>query len=254
MSELQQFYLERKNRLNDLKVDDNFQALSHQWRSDAMSKKFVYNFDWLGRPIIQFPNDIMAHQQLIWDVQPDLIIETGIAHGGSLILSASLLALLDLQDKKLGRREVRRKVVGIDIDIRDHNRALIEQHFLSDYIHMIQGSSVDETVVTEVQKIAGGFEKVLVCLDSMHTHEHVLSELQAYAQLVSVDSYCIVYDTFVEDLDKGFFNDRPWDVGNNPKTAVTDFLKNNKEFTIDKDIEAKTMITVAPDGFLKRVK
>jgi len=254
MNELQEFYLERKNRVKDLKVDDNFQDLSHRWRSDAMSKKFVYNFDWLGRPIIQFPNDIMAYQQLFWDVQPDLIIETGIAHGGSLILSASLLALLDLQDKKLGRKEVRRKVVGIDIDIRDHNRALIEQHFLSDYIHMIQGSSVDATVVTEVQKIAAGFEKVIVCLDSMHTHEHVLSELHAYAQLVSVDSYCIVYDTFVEDLDKGFFNNRPWDVGNNPKTAVTDFLKNNKEFITDKDIEAKTMITVAPDGFLKRVK
>ena len=254
MSELKKFYQERAKRVSDLQVDKKFQEFSNQWRSDAMEKKYVYNFDWLGRPIIQFPTDIVAYQQLIWDVQPDPIIETGIAHGGSLILSASLLALLELQDEKLGRDKTARKVVGIDIDIRDHNRTLIENHFLSDYIHMIEGSSVDKSVVSEVHRIAAGAKKVLVCLDSMHTHQHVLEELQSYAHLVSVSSYCVVYDTFVDDLSTGFFKNRPWDVGDNPKTAVHSFLENHDEFEIDKEIEAKTTITVAPDGFLKRVR
>jgi len=206
-------------------------------------KKYSYNFSWLGRPIIQLPQDIIAMQEIIWQVQPDLIIETGIAHGGSLIFYASMLELLGGEGT----------VVGIDIDIREHNRVEIEKHPMFRRIRMIEGSSTDESIVEEVRRMAEG-KRVLVSLDSNHTHEHVLRELELYAPLVSVGSYCVVFDTIIEDLPPGSFSDRPWDVGNNPKTAVWEFLKGHEEFVVDKEIENKLLITVAPDGYLKRVK
>ena len=204
-------------------------------------------------------------------MKPDLVIETGIAHGGSLILSASLLALLDYCDVvesggTLDPKASERRVIGIDIDIRSHNRAAIEAHPLSHLIEMIQGSSIASEVVSHVKKRAKTFSKVLVFLDSKHTHDHVLAELEAYAPLTTKGSYCIVWDTGVEDLPKGFYKDRPWDKGNNPKTAVWEYLRRigsegriaadgePLEFDIDKTIETKIMITAAPDGFLKRVK
>jgi len=219
--------------------------------------KYSYHFDWLGRPIIQFPQDIMAMQEIIWTVKPDLIIETGIAHGGSLVFSASMLALLDLCDavnakKCINPLESSRKVLGIDIDIRAHNRSAIEAHPLSSRIQMIEGSSIDPIVIQMVQDIASSYTKILVCLDSNHTHDHVLAELHAYAPLTSRDSYCVVFDTVVEDMPKSMFPDRPWGPGNNPKTAVYQYLKTHPEFTIDKQVDHKLLITVAPDGYLKR--
>ena len=213
----------------------------------------------------------MAVQELIWDVKPDLVIETGIAHGGSLVLSASILALLDYCDA-LEKREVlnpntpNRRVLGIDIDIRRHNRDAIESHPMSNRIKMIQGSSIDQNIVNEVHSFSSKYQRIMVFLDSNHTHDHVLKELRAYAPLTSKGSYCVVFDTVIEDLDDKFNIDRPWGKGDNAKTAVYEFLKNCKKtnqgsnkaaemkFEIDQKIENKLLLTVAPGGFLRRVK
>jgi cephalosporin hydroxylase len=253
-----QFENERHDRILSYQQDKPWRQLSQDWLQASMERKYVYNFEWLGRPIIQYPQDIMAVQELIWAVQPDLIIETGIAHGGSLILSASLLALLDLADAvtngtTIDPRVSKRKVLGIDIEIRSHNRLAIETHPLAGRIEMIQGSSISDDVIAQVQKTAKDFQCIMVFLDSMHTHDHVLAELEAYASLVTPGSYCVVFDTFVEDMPPNFFNDRPWNVGNNPKTAVRTWLPSHPEFEVDTLLESKLQVTVAPDGFLRRV-
>lgn len=252
-----QFAQERQERLAAYAKDTVFKDLSRQWLQESMHKKYVYNFEWMGRPIIQYPQDMVAVQQLVWQTRPDLIIETGIAHGGSLILSASMLALLDMCDAidagtTLDPRQSARKVIGVDIDIRAHNRVAIEAHPMASRIQMFQGSSVSEEVVRQVRDAAQGYKKVLVFLDSMHTHDHVLAELHAYAPLVTPGSYCVVFDTFVDDMPPKFFADRPWDVGNNPKTALRAYLKEHPEFEIDAEIEASLQVTVAPSGFLRR--
>ena len=251
------FLQERVQRVDSYAQDVAFQSLSQDWLRESMQRKYVYNFDWMGRPIIQYPQDMWAVQDLIWRVRPDLVIETGIAHGGSLVLSASILALLDMCDAmeagaSLDPRQSRRKVLGIDIDIRAHNRVAIQAHPMAGRIQMIEGSSVSADVVQQVRDIASTYSRVLVFLDSMHTHEHVLQELQAYAPLVSPGSYCVVFDTFVQDMPPRFFADRPWDVGNNPKTAVHQWLKEHSEFEIDREYPDKLLVTVAPDGFLRR--
>lgn len=252
------FLNERKQAINGYSADKDWVGLSKRWLTKAFEQKYMYNFRSLGRPIIQTPIDMVAMQEVIWQIKPDLIIETGIAHGGSLILSASMLALLDLCDaiengESIDPKRSKRKVIGIDVDIREHNRIAIEAHPMASRIQMIQGSSIAPEVVAEVSTIAGKYARVLVCLDSNHTHEHVLRELEAYASLVSIDSYCIVFDTIVEDLPKEMFPDRPWSPGNNPKTAVLEFLKSHREFQVDRELEGKLMLTVAPDGYLKRV-
>ncbi|MFM7886226.1 MAG: cephalosporin hydroxylase family protein [Pseudanabaena sp.] len=229
--------------------DALLQDLTAAWFNKANSHKYSYHFEWLGRPIIQYPQDIVAMQELIWKVQPDLIIETGIAHGGSLIFSASMLELNAIcggcQDAE---------VLGLDIDIRAHNREAIEAHPMFKRISMIQGSSIAPEIIEQVKAKAAGKQRILVCLDSNHTHDHVLAELEVYAPLTSVGSYCVVFDTVIEDLPDDMFGDRPWGVGNNPKTAVWEYLKTHPEFEIDKSIQNKLLITVAPDGYLKRTK
>jgi len=239
-------------------VDRDMQTLTQNWVDRANQFKYSYHFEFLGRPIIQYPQDMVAMQELIWEIKPDLIIETGIAHGGSLIMSASMLSLLDYcdaieQGTILDPKEPRRRVLGLDIDIRAHNRAAIEVHPMANRIDMIEGSSIDPAVIMQVQDIARGYERVLVCLDSNHTHEHVLAELEAYAPLVSAGSYCVVFDTIIEDMPAEMFPDRPWGPGDNPKTAVWKYLETHKEFEIDKSIQHKLLITVAPDGYLKRI-
>ena len=218
----------------------------------TINDRYSYNFSWLSRPIIQYPQDIVAFQEVVSQIKPDLILETGIAHGGSLVLSASMLCLLDVMEG-LDPRQSPRKVVGVDIDIRPHNRKALDEHPLRFKMELIEGSSIDPEIIQQVCSHANGVDRVLVSLDSNHTHEHVLAELNAYADLVSVGSYCIVFDTVVEDLPAGSFPDRPWDVGNNPKTAVHEWLKTHSDFEIDKDIDNKLLISVAPDGYLKRV-
>ncbi|MEO3433803.1 cephalosporin hydroxylase family protein [Inquilinus sp. CAU 1745] len=259
MDPVEQFEEERRARLEAFGQDADFRSLSRDWLEASMGRQYVYNFHWMGRPIIQYPQDIMAMQELIWRVRPDLIIETGIAHGGSIVMSASMLALLDYADalaegRVLDPAAPHRKVIGVDIDIRAHNRALIEAHPMANRIGMIEGSSVAPDVVDQVRQAANGHERIMVCLDSMHTHNHVLQELEAYAPLVSVGSYCVVFDTFVEDMPKGFFKDRPWDPGDNPKTAVREYLKTHPEFEIDAQMDNQLQISVAPEGFLKRVR
>ncbi|MDP2430925.1 MAG: cephalosporin hydroxylase family protein [Pseudomonadota bacterium] len=224
-------------------------AKTRAWMDDANRLKYSYHFEWLGRPIIQYPQDMVAMQEIIWRVQPDLIIETGIAHGGSLIFMASML---ELNAACGGPADAR--VLGIDIDIRAHNRAAIEAHPMSRRIDMIQGSSIAPEIVDQVRARAQGKQRVLVSLDSNHTHAHVLAELEAYAPLTSVGSYCVAFDTVIEDMPADMFPDRPWGPGDNPKTAVWEYLKNHPEFEIDKQMDHKLLISVAPDGYLKRVR
>lgn len=247
------------------------QTQSINWIYESAKHSYSYNFSWLARPIIQYPQDIMAMQEIIWTVKPDLIIETGIAHGGSLIFSASMLALLDMTEaiesgKIINPAESNRKIIGIDLDIRAHNRKAIEDHPMYSRICMIEGSSIDPDVVIQVRNAAYGYNRILVCLDSMHTHDHVLAEMEAYAPLVTPDSYCVVFDTIIEEMPDDLFLDRPWGKGNNPKTAVREYLGklenegwksadgNPLRFEIDKNIEYKLLITVAPDGYLRRIQ
>ena len=258
MLEEQKFQNEILNNINSQKNDSILNSLTLDWINKSATHKYTYNFSWLNRPIIQLPQDIVAIQELIWQIKPDLIIETGIAHGGSLILSASMLALLDISDaieagEQMDPEKSRRKVLGIDIDIRAHNRAAIEAHPMASRIQMIQGSSIAPDVIEQVQQVAKEYERVLVCLDSNHTHDHVLAELEAYAPLTSIGSYCVVFDTIVEDMPADMFPDRPWGPGNNPKTAVWEYLKTHPEFEIDKSVQHKLLLTVAPDGYLKRI-
>lgn len=249
MSAYDKFRQECKEEIDIQGNDKELKQLTDNWFVRANKGKYPYHFEWLGRPIIQYPQDIVAMQELIFSIQPDLIIETGIAHGGSVIFSASMLEL-----NAICGGPADAEVVAVDIDIRQHNREAIEAHPMYKRISMIQGSSVDQGIVDQVKEKTKGKTKVMVCLDSNHTHEHVLAELEAYAPLTSVGSYCIVFDTIVEDLPEDFFPDRPWGVGNNPKTAVFEYLKSHSEFEIDKDMDNKLLISVNPDGFLKRVK
>ena len=246
-------------RLDAVSTDTELNNAAKEFLLASFAKKYSYNFSWQDRPIIQYPQDMVAMQEIIWSVQPDLIIETGIAHGGSLIFSASMLALLDMVDaiqtgETINPKISQRKVLGLDIDIRPHNLAAIQAHPMSSRIEMIQGSSIDPAIVDQVKSIAKGYKKVLVCLDSNHTHDHVLAELEAYAPLTSVGSYCVVFDTLVEDLTDDLCMDRPWGPGDNPKTAVWEYLKTHSEFEIDQSIQNKLLVTVASDGYLKRVK
>lgn len=259
MDAIKQFREQVQENIEGLGRDRDMQDLSRIWLRDTLKHRYTYNFSWMGRPIIQYPQDMVAMQELIWSIKPDLIIETGIAHGGSLIFSASMLAQLDMCDAveanvSFNPKASRRKVLGIDIDIRAHNRAAIEAHPLASRIQMIQGSSIAPEIIEQVKQVASGYKTVLVCLDSNHTHAHVLDEMKAYAPLTSVGSYCVVFDTIVEDLPAAMFPDRPWGPGDNPKTAVWEFLKMHPEFEIDKALHNKLLITVAPDGYLKRVR
>jgi cephalosporin hydroxylase len=237
----------------------NLLNATQAFMTESVLSKYSYNFNALGRPIIQYPQDIIAMQELIWNIKPDLIIETGIAHGGSLIMSASMLAILDMCDAiqsgvTFNPKNSKRKILGVDIDIRPHNRVAIESHPMASRIQMIEGSSIDPSIIEQVKKISNDYKCVMVCLDSNHTHDHVLAELKAYAPLVSYESYCVVFDTIIEDMPANTFLDRHWGLGNNPKTAVHEYLKVHSEFVIDKKIQDKLLITVAVDGYLKRIK
>ena len=225
------------NNIELQNAKDNFNLASNK-------AKYSYNFSWMGRPIIAYPQDMIAMQEIIWDIKPDLIIEAGIAHGGSLVYYASLLELIGGDGF----------VLGLDIDIRKHNRDLIETHSMSKRIKMIEGDSTSLDVANQVYEIARDKKRIIVCLDSNHTHDHVLSELKLYANLTTVGSYCIVFDTIVEELPENYMpGGRPWNPGNNPKTAVFEFLRSNNNFEIDKSIDNKILVSVAPDGYLRRV-
>jgi cephalosporin hydroxylase len=267
---IRQFQEEVARNIDALAKAHGLQRQSLQWLADSLEYRYSYNFNWLGRPIIQYPQDMVAMQELIWRIRPDLIIETGIAHGGSLILSASMLALLDYCDglpasQPAEASQTARRVVGIDIDIRAHNREAIDAHPLSRKITLIEGSSISPDIAAEVRDQARRHSRIMVVLDSNHTHEHVLAELKLYGPLVSVDSYCVVFDTIIEQLPEGSFTDRPWSPGNSPMTAVQSFLSTLETeataaadgkrllFEVDSRIDAKLLISTAPRGYLRRV-
>lgn len=239
------------------KHSDTLKNLASCFMSESVKTDYSYNFEWLSRPIIQYPQDIVATQELIWKVKPDLIIETGIAHGGSLILSASILALLEYNDASkngtfLDPQKPKRKVIGVDIDIRKHNLDALNKHSMRNRLELIEGSSIDPKIISKVYEISKKYNRIMVFLDSNHTHIHVLEELKAYANLVTPGSYCIVFDTVIDDLSDISTNNRPWGVGNSPKTAVCEFIETNSDFVIDLSIQNKLLITVAPNGYLKR--
>lgn len=253
------FDKEVEERIKGVETNHELKNAAHAFMKASLEPKYSYNFFWMGRPIIQYPQDMVAMQELIWRVKPDLIIETGIAHGGSLIMNASLLALLELAEaaekgEAVDPKKPKRKVLGIDIDIREHNRKAIESHPMANRIDMIQGSSIAPEIISQVKEYAKAYKTILISLDSNHTHDHVLAELEAYAPLTSISSYCVVFDSIVEDMPKELSADRPWGPGDNPKTAVWEYLKSHPEFEIDKSIQNKLLITVAPDGYLKRVR
>ena len=238
-----EFEKRNKEFLKNMLKDKELRELTRKWFDKAFPYEYSYHFTWLGRPIFQFPQDLIALQELIWKIKPELIIETGIARGGSIIFSASMLEMI-------GKGEV----VGIDIDIRKHNRVEIEKHHLFKRITMLEGPSTDKKIISKVEELAKNKKSILVLLDSNHTHEHVLNELKAYSPFVKKGGYVIVYDTMVEDMPENSFPNRPWNKGNNPKTAVHEFLQKNDRFKIDKKIEEKLLITSAPDGYLKCIK
>ena len=260
MNDEQKFRTQCLREISEQGSSDTLKSLTRQWVDESIKTNYSYHFEWLGRPVIQYPQDLVGMQQLLWSVQPDLIIETGIARGGSLIFYASILELI----AQCGGPS-NAKVLGIDIDIRKHNKDAILAHPMEKRIEMIQGSSTEKSVADEVRKRATSAQKIMVCLDSNHTHEHVLQELRLYAPLVSLDSYLIVFDTVVEDLPRSLITDRLWAKGNNPKTAVYEYLQEIKDkdvrdeegvrlqFEIDNDIESKLLITVAPSGYLRRL-
>lgn len=245
MNLIEEFKKERADAQKAMSEDKALKEKSLEWMLHADKYKYIYNFTWMGRPIIKFPQDIIALQELIFKVKPDLIIETGIAHGGSIIFSASMLQLLGNNGK----------VIGVDIDIRSHNRAAIENHPMSKHITMLEGSSTDPSILDQIKHFAKDCETIMVCLDSNHTHAHVLNELEIYSPLVTVGSYAVLPDTLIEFFPKGYYNDRPWDVGNNPYTAMMEFLKTNDSFVQDNEITDKLLVTEAfSGGFLKRIK
>ena len=255
---MNEFDKENYDRIEQYATNMELIKASESFMLASTEPKYSYNFKWQGRPIIQYPQDIVAMQELIWDIKPDLIIETGIAHGGSLIFNASMLALLDMTDaiasgESFNPNKPVRKVIGVDIEIRPHNRDAILRHPMSSRIEMIEGSSVDNKIVDHVKQIATNYKKILICLDSNHTHEHVAKELEAYAPLTSIGSYCVVFDTIVEHLPTGIYPNRTWGPGNNPKSAVDEYLKSHPEFMIDQAISDKLLISVAPGGYLKRI-
>ncbi|MFQ5717977.1 MAG: cephalosporin hydroxylase family protein [Acidobacteriota bacterium] len=215
--------------------------LSNEWLAKVSELGYSYHFTWMGQPIIQFPQDMVAMQEIIWAVKPDLIVETGIARGGSLIYYASLLELIGGDGR----------VLGIDIDVREHNRVAIEAHRMFKRIDMIHGSSVAPEVVAQVSSRCAGAKSVIVILDSNHTHDHVLAELQAYSPLVTKGGYLVVFDTVIEEMPADSFPDRPWGIGDNPATAVRAFLKTTDRFEIDRAIPGKLQVTVARSGYLR---
>jgi cephalosporin hydroxylase len=243
MDPIKQFEEERKQRIARQGTNEALNSAAGRFQEESLRSLYSYNFSWMGRPVIQYPQDLLAMQEILWEVKPDLVIETGIAHGGSLIFYASILELI-------GHGEV----LGIDIDIRPHQRKAIESHPMHRRIQMIEGSSTDPVVLESVRKHCADMGRILVALDSNHSFDHVYQEMEAYSPFVTKGSYLIVFDTIIEHLPDDLYPDRPWGKGDNPETAVIDFLNNNNRFVIDKTITDKLLITVAPGGYLKCVQ
>lgn len=253
-----EFDEQRRESIQGYNDDLEFKSLSVDWVRASMGRRYVYHFDWLGLPVIQLPQDIVALQEIVWQSRPDVIIETGVARGGSLLLSASMLALLDYCDAATKGESVNplkpvRKVIGIELEHREQNKLALENHPLASKITVLEGSSIDSSIVEEVKALIEPHQRVMVCLDSMHTEEHVRAELEYFSPLVTSGCYLVVFDTWVESMPPDSFPDRPWDVGNNPMTAVRSWLPSNPDFVVDDVFPAKLQLTSAPGGYLRRL-
>ncbi len=225
-----------------------FSAVSKAWLRCGWDTKYVYGFSWMGRPIIQLPEDMIRIQELIYTLKPDVVIETGVAHGGSLIFYASLF-------QAIGKG----RAIGIDIEIRPHNRAAIKKHEMARHISLVEGSSTDQNVVQKVKDQVGRNETVLVILDSNHTKDHVLAELEAYAPLVSKGSYIVACDGIMGAVAGGPRTDPDW-TWDNPEQAAKDFTATHPEFVIEEpefpfnEGSVTERITYWPSAYLKRVR
>ncbi len=242
-NEIKKFIKERSKEINKMLKDKAFFNLSRKWLARSIFYKYNYNYTWLGRPIIKYPDDIVVMQEVLHKVKPDIVIETGIAHGGSIIFTASIL-------KMIGKKNF--KVIGIDVDIRKHNLKEIKRSIVYKYLNLIEGSSIDKEVFNKVKKKIGKNKKILVILDSDHSHKHVIEELKLYSSLVSKNSYIILPDTYIDFMPKNTF--KRWEVGNNTYTALIEFLKKNKNFKIDYEINKKSLISEAIKGYIKKIK
>ena len=208
----------------------------------AFEYKYYLNFRWLGRPIVQYPQDVIAFQEIVWETKPTLIVETGVAHGGALILYASLLELMQLEGD----------VVGVEIDLRPHNEKAIFEHPLSERIRVVKGSSTDPAVVAQVAELAKKHERVMIVLDSYHSHEHVAAELEAYAPLVTPGNYLVVMGTAVGELPASLDIQREWNRDRNPKTALDAWLARGQPFDVDAALSQRLILSDGPGGYLKR--
>jgi cephalosporin hydroxylase len=241
MSENDAEFEARKRRdIAAMTADAAFQSVSHDWLVRSIRHRYSYNFRWLGLPIIQYPADIVAMQELIWRVRPRVVVETGVARGGSLVFYASMLELLGMDGF----------VLGVEVALSPENRAAIGRHALARRIRLVDGSSIAAETVGKVGEVVAGRDPVLVVLDSHHSHDHVLNELRLYSPLVRKGSYIVVFDTLVEDLPADAVGDRPWGVGDNPRTAVSAFLKENNRFEIDRSFDDRLLLSVCRGGFL----
>lgn len=245
------FQKERDQIIDRNYKSKKFLKIARDFNYQASLNQYTYSFDWLGVPIIQYPQDIMLMQELIFEIKPDMIIETGIARSGSLILYSSLLSLIH---KKY-------KVLGVDIEIRKHAKKVLKNHKFSKNIIAIEGSSNHPKTLDQILKISKSYNNILVCLDSAHTHQHVLDELKNYSKFVSKNSYIVVFDTTIKTFHEKqisklakLYQYKPFGKKSNPYTAISEFLKDNKNFQINDKFHKKALISNCNSGFLKRVK
>jgi len=243
VDDTEQFKKKVEKNIHDLGASRDLQEAGMDFLRRSSALNYSYNFSWMGLPIIQFPQDVVAMQELFWKVRPDVVIEAGVARGGSLVFYAGLMEMMGIKNGK---------VIGIDIDIRPHNRNAIEQHPMSKRITLVEGSSIAQETVDRAKKLIPPGAKVMVCLDSMHTHAHVLEELKLYSPLVTSGSYLVAFDTCIEFMPADFFPDRPWGIGDNPYTAVQAFLQTTTDFEADNSIPDKLLITTARSGYLRK--
>lgn len=254
MDDHSEFLAARQQRLDQIPHNQALGQAAEAFLVESIRSSYSYHFDWMGLPIIQYPQDLVALQEIIWQTRPDCIIETGIARGGSLIFYASMLELLGAG-----------QVLGIDIDIRAHNRARIEAHPLAHRIQMIAGSSIAPETLKQVRQQVRNARRIMVCLDSNHTHAHVLKELELYTPFVSPGLYCVVFDTIIDLMPDGYFSDRPWNQGNSPGSAIQQFLRQLEQtqtlgedqiplkLQIDTRIDQQLLISACRGGYLKRL-
>lgn len=241
VSDLEEFEIAQRRHAAAIAADDQLQRLALRATIAADRHDYSYVWRWLGVPVIQMPTDIVAMQEIIWETRPQVVIETGVARGGSVILYASILQLLG-----------EGSVIGIDIDVRSHNRRVIESHPLAHRIELVEGSSVDDRTLEEVRRRIGSASRVMVVLDSDHAHDHVLAELRAYSDLVTPGQFIVVADTMVELLPVQEHRPRHWGPANNPMTALRAFLQEDERFEIDAYTNGKLLMTSNPSGYLRR--